>query len=170
MNEEVETPVTSRRRLMRLPIALAFIPLVLVALCGIVLWYAVLRHPNPFPPTIHAAKYSLFYPRVLPPGFYIDKNSFEQTSAVTTYTIVYGGDKKLIFTMQPKPSNFNFEDFHKEGKRLNSPIGQAYAGAVNERTVVSIPTDNSWLLISVPSEIKTSDLQKVLSGLETVKL
>jgi hypothetical protein len=139
-------------------------------LLGATVWYVIIRTTNPFPTTIRPVSYTLFYPQTLPAGFYVDQHSFEQTSTVTTYTVIYSGNKKLIFSIQPRPSSFDFDGFHENSKELKSSIGQAYAGAVDGKTVVSILSGNSWLLIGIPSEIKTSVLELVLSDIQPVNL
>jgi hypothetical protein len=175
MDEETEriparTASYKVRHLIKRPLGIVTASAIVLALLAAAIWYVVIRETNPFPPTIRPAGYTLFYPQTLPAGFYVDKASFEQTSTVTTYTVIYDSSKKLIFSIQAKPAGFDFDGLHQDAKKLKSSIGQAYAGAIDGRTVVSIPTDDSWLLVGVPSDIKTSTLETVLSNLQVVRL
>lgn len=125
------------------------------------------RRTSPIPHDITSqVDFPLYYPTELPAGFSLDKNSFTKTNKVVTYVVTYEDDKKLIFNIQARPTNFDFDGFQSKGKKLKSSLGDAYIGSLGQNTVVSIATSETWVFIGVPSPIDTSALEVILQHLE----
>lgn len=138
---------------------------VVLSVAGAIIVNMQRQPPSPIPRQIIAsAGTPLYYPADLPPGFAIDTSSIEYTQRVLTYTVTYDGGKKLAFSVQPKPSDFDFSSFYAEGRRIESSLGPAYVGAVGGNTVVSITSDKTWILIGVPDQIETPQLEAVVAN------
>ena len=132
----------------------------------------LLLHSRPTIPVPRAISsqvdFPLYYPTKFPSGFSLDTNSFSQSNKVVTYTVSYEGNKKLIFNIEVRPTNFDFEGFQSNATKISSSIGDAYVGSLGKNTVISITTEKSWIFIGVPSPIDTPALEVILQHLKQV--
>jgi len=143
--------------------------LAVLAAAGI---YAYPRYinPNPFPANIqHDAHLSLLYPGKLPPGYQVDKTSFSLANDILIYAAVNGG-KRIVFTLQKTPSNFDFTSFYKQQlsstQQFQTPYGQATVGKNGTRYLASLPAGDTWLLLSTSSPaVSIDDMSTVIQSL-----
>lgn len=125
------------------------------------------RQTSPIPRDISArVNFPLYYPSEFPSGFRLDTDSFSETNNVVTYTVSYESNKKLIFNIEALPKKFDFDGFNSKGKKIRSSLGDAYVGSLGNKTVVSITSDKSWLLVGVPSPIDKPNLETMLQSLK----
>jgi len=132
--------------------------------------------PYPIPKSeANGLGFDIYYPsqKLLPAGYTLDKGSFVITNQVLIYSISYG-NQKIIFSDQMKPSSTQIQAFYTKILPLNTTIqtniGLATIGAVNLRTVVSIPTNtNAWLIASTAGKINQNVLDNVLKSIEIAR-
>ena len=120
--------------------------------------------------------YDIYYPNqnLLPNGYVLNKNSFNENSQAIVYSVNYGNNSKIVFTNQLKPSESQIQEFYAKHMPLHSTlqtnIGTATIGAINGQTVVSLPTNtNAWILMTAPSNINQDELKQVLKSIEIAK-
>jgi hypothetical protein len=96
--------------------------------------------------------------------------SFDATSQVVTFSFSYNNGKKLIFTEQPKPDGFDFDNFYDEqltNKRaIDSSLGSAIIGLFEGSSFASIVTDKTWVMTRAPSGMDASSLIHIISSLQ----
>lgn len=117
--------------------------------------------------------FNIYYPnqKLLPEGYFLDKSSFTVTNQVLIFSVSNSYNQQLIFSDQAKPSNSIIEEFYTRNIPLNTTlstdIGLATIGAINTRTIVSIPTDtNTWIIVTAPGNISQENLIQVLRSIE----
>jgi hypothetical protein len=170
-----------KRRLVLLIVVLVLI----IGAAGGGIWYH--RHHKAVPAPIstspvpkavaQAVNFPIYYPdpKKLPAGYSLNSSSF--TVAVkngVSYSVSYGNGKKLVFSVQTKPSDAELQTFNSSYIPLRidyqTPVGQAEIGAYNDHgkveTLVSLPTNtNAWIVITCPYDINQADLKQILSSL-----
>ncbi len=131
---------------------------------------------SPVPATVMAAvDYKVYYPDIkkLPAGYNLDEKSFNvPVKNGITYTVSYGNNKKIVFSLQTKPSDNELASFRSNYIPLRTdfqtPIGPAQIGAYNAQTLVSLPVlDGPWIVITAPPDIDQDQLKQVISSLKT---
>lgn len=133
---------------------------------------------SPVPNNIsRAVSFPIYYPdqKKLPRGYTLSSNSFSKpVPNGVTYSVLYGHGQKIVFSLQPKPSNNELQGFSSNYIPLHNsystPIGQALLGAYNTKvgteTLVSLPTNsNTWIILTAPYNINQDELKQVLSSL-----
>ncbi len=134
---------------------------------------------SPVPKTIASSvSFSIYYPEQskLPAGYTLDLNSFKQpVRNGVNYTVSYSNGHKLVFSLQPKPSATELQNFSANYIPLHityhTSIGQALLGAYNTKTgtetLVSLPANGSstWIILTAPYDINQDQLKQVLSAL-----
>lgn len=133
--------------------------------------YQQVQFMNQIPAQIKdSAEFPIYLPADLPKGFRFSKESVDMTPAVITYYLEGRDSKKLIFTLQPKPTEIKTEDFGKErllnSKEMTISIGKASIGTLKSVQTASVVTDETWILITAPEGIKDKDLRTIIRGLE----
>lgn len=119
------------------------------------------------------ASIPILYPNKLPAGYKIDKNSFSVTQGnLITYYAADTNNNKMVFTVQAKPSNFDFAKFYAQGltntNKFTTPLGEGVIGKASGRLVGSLTTGNTWVLISSNSNSVTAD--KIQYALQNLKV
>jgi hypothetical protein len=106
----------------------------------------------------------------------LDLSSFSSPQQGTIlYSVKYDTNKKIIFSIQAKPSDSEIQNFYTNYIPLrnhlkislgNVEIG-AYGTSDNLKTVASLPTnDGSWLIATAPPDINQNQLEQVLNSLK----
>jgi hypothetical protein len=115
--------------------------------------------------------FPIYYPvqAKLPNGYELIKNSFTTpASDVVLYTVKYPAGK-FIFSQQQRPSSNDIANFESQRIPIHytmaTPIGQAAVGVIGGQTIISLPTSNSWLLITGPQLARQKDILAVLNSL-----
>lgn len=138
-------------------------------------WFVMERRTDqseqqPVPAAIsREVSFPVYYPATLPAGFAVEPGSFDHSHGIVTYTVRYGANKKLAFTIQAVPAGFDPDSLHATANQLASSLGPAYVGAISGNTAVSIVTSEAWMMIGIPSDIETSKLATVLSDLRPAR-
>jgi len=126
------------------------------------------------PATISAkVSFPVYYPdpKKLPAGYSLDRSSFSTpVKNGVTYKVLYSGGKKLVFSIQTKPSDNQIQTFNSNYIPLRidyqTPVGQAEIGAYHGQTLVSLPVTNGpWIVITAPTDINQGQLKTILSSI-----
>lgn len=155
---------------------IVYIPVVVLLIAaGVGAYLLFFVSHDPIPQNIRSqANFTLYYPKSLPSGWYVDKSSFyaDSSDQVIGYRLK-GQNGYLGITIQPTPNSFNFNDFYT--KRLAdttqflTPLGQGAIGKAGNDYIGSLDTPSSWVLTSSSSNgISKSDIQYVLSHVQAV--
>lgn len=167
---------SSKKRIQR--IALWSIGIAIIIAVGITTGILLAGESGPISKAIRSSiSTPVYYPdkAKLPKGYVLDTTSFQSPQPNTLlYSVKYGDGQTLLFSLQPKPSDEEIQRFYSNHiplrNQVKTPAGRAEIGAYNNadklQTIVSLPTnDDTWILITAPSEIDQSDLKKVLNSL-----
>lgn len=162
----------------------ALVILIIALLAGVIIWLNL--RPKTLPATdnlspapivpatvAQAVSFPVYYPdpKKLPPGYKLDISSFKVASdQVVIYIVKYGVNKKLVFSVQAKPSDNDIGVFYKNNIPLHDDVltlvGKAAIGNINNKVFVSLPTySNSWIIITGPSDINSDQLKQVLQAI-----
>jgi hypothetical protein len=166
--------VTSKLR----KIITSLLAVALIAGIGLAGWMYTHRTISPVPKNVSKkVSFIVYYPdpKKLPAGYILDTASFSnpQKEAVL-YSVKYDNNKKIVFSVQPKPSEDELQNFFSNyiplRNQLDVSIGHAEIGAYNLKndlkTMVSLTTKTStWLIITAPSDINPDMLNQVLASL-----
>jgi hypothetical protein len=151
---------------------LVVLVVILAALAGAGVYaYPKFFGPNPFPANIQQnAQLSLLYPTKLPAGYQVDKTSFNLDNGILIYSAA-NGDKKMVFTLQKTPSNFDFTSFYKQQlsgtQQFQTPYGQATIGKNSGHYLGSLPAGDTWVLLSTNSPaVSIDDMSTALQNLK----
>jgi len=163
-------------------LALAFAALTVLASAIAAGTVAAIRHDvsshqiDPIPTIIrNSVTFPVYYPdqQKLPTGYTLNLNSFgSPQKGVVVYTVTYGLNKKLIFTLQPKPSDNDLHTFYQNQVPLHftwhTKVGTAIVGVLRQQTFVSLPTtnDNAWILITGPTDVNQNQLKQVIQAIK----
>jgi hypothetical protein len=136
------------------------------------------KSASPVPAAVsQAVSFPVYYPdqAKLPTGYVLNSSSFKTpVKNGVTYSVSYGNNQKLVFSVQAKPSDSELESFKTNYIPLRidyqTDIGQAEIGAYNNHgnteTLVSLPTNtNAWVIVTCPYDINQDNLKQVLSSL-----
>jgi hypothetical protein len=135
--------------------------------------YILLRPQYLIPKTIQQQmELTLYYPSKLPSGYIVDKNSFQVSNQVLTFSASNNEDK-ILFTIQERPPNFDYPTFYTKGltqaDQFSTPLGQAGVGNANSRLIGSLPVDKTWVLLSSTSaKVKSADFREILLNMKKV--
>jgi hypothetical protein len=154
----------------RLSRKLLIIPVAIVVIAGTAILFTRGSQPDPIPADIkQQADFTLYYPKKLPADFHFDEAKYDASSRVVTYDYSTKEGNKLYFSLQPKPSGFNFDDFDKKqlsgAHQTDTPIGTATIGILQQETVSSVVADKTWVLISGGEKISLDQLEQVSKSL-----
>lgn len=169
----IKVKKNSKRRFFQYLYLLIFIAIISVIFT---LFYAQ-RNKSPVPPNIkRGVNFQIYYPdqKKLPNGYKLNIKSFTKPRQdVILYTVYYGNGKKLIFSVQPKPSDDEIQRFYSNYIPLRNQVqlnlGQAQVGSYGNplKTVVSYPIDNGpWVIVTAPVDTDQNKLKQVLNTLK----
>lgn len=155
--------------------------LFLIVTGGVVFYVTNLKSNNNLPlpipkQTAATLGFDIYYPnqKLLPAGYVLNKNSFSYNDQALIYTVSYGNNQHVAFSVQRKLSSDQLAQFYAKNMplriNLDTDIGTAALGSINLESVASLPTNtNSWLLISAPGGINQSEFKEVIKSLELSK-
>ena len=126
--------------------------------------------------------FPVYYPdqKKLPKGYLLNASSFKiPQQGVLLYSIDYGNNKRLVFSVQKQPSDDEIQAFYANyiplRNKIHTVLGDAEIGARNTQdtnkpitqTVVSMPTNKgSWVILTAPYDINQNDLKQTLNSLK----
>ncbi|HYH74455.1 MAG TPA: hypothetical protein VD735_00680 [Candidatus Saccharimonadales bacterium] len=152
---------------------------VLVLIAGIASWYVLSRrNESPFPPAIRTnTNLTLFYPTTLPEGYALDETSIDQTNDVISYVAEKPGkpSRYINFSIQPRADKFDFNTFYNttlvKSFKFTTTLGEATVGSMqsNGNTVGSLINGDTWIIVSAPAAVKSSEVQTIIADLKTVQ-
>lgn len=136
-------------------------------------WLYLHRGTDPVPKSIRqSVSFPIYYPdpKKLPVGYNLNLHSLSASAKAVIYSINYDDGKKLVFTIQKRPTDSELGYFDTKDIPINHKvltlIGTATVGAIGQQTIVSLPTDGgSWILMTGPAVIDQSSLNAVLRSL-----
>lgn len=134
-------------------------------------WYKGTFSKDPTPSSVKGSvSLPVYYPQNLPVGFTVDEKSYSVSGEVVSFHAVNDSGDKILFTVQPRPSTFDYQTFYQKGLagtvQFSTPAGQAAIGRAQDRLVGNLVTDVSWVLIGASTpKLTTADFQLVLEGL-----
>lgn len=117
---------------------------------------------------------ALYYPKKLPEGFEAQPETITgqvDNSDLITYRISYGNENQLFVSVQPIPNDFDFVGFYKQtirGEEFEASNGEAYIGSLNNNSVVSLKTNDAWILLNAPGGVGANELKEVARNLHRV--
>lgn len=161
----------------RLFVAIGLVIIAGGGLAGWAHWHKRPLAPQPasvVPLSIKAAvAYPVYYPdqAKLPAGYFFVASSFQSPMKNgVNYSINYGNSKKIVFTLQSKPSDSELKTFGANYIPLHydfqTKIGQALIGAYHKQTLASLPVANGpWIVITAPPDINQNQFKQVLQSL-----
>lgn len=115
----------------------------------------------------------VLYPSKLPPGYKIDKSSFKVSNGnIISYYAANQTSSRLVFTVQARPANFDYDKFYSESMtdttKITTPIGEGAVGTAGGHLLGSLATTKSWILItSNDNNIGADKIQTALSSLKS---
>lgn len=115
----------------------------------------------------------VLYPEKLPAGFTVDKSSFNISgNNIVAYYATDSSGNHLIFNVQPRPANFDFDKFYSQvmtdATRFATPIGEAAVGNASGHLLGSLATDKSWVIVTGSN--KNIDTDKIKTALSQMKV
>lgn len=153
--------------------------ILIIALGSLGGWWFWLRGTSPVPKSLRqSVSFAIYYPeqKKLPAGYSLDTKSFSSPQRnVIIYRVNHGGDK-LVFSVQPKPSDSEIQKFNSSyiplRNAFSTPIGQAqigaFGGSKSIQTLASLPTySGPWIIVTAPSNISQDQLKQILLSLKT---
>jgi hypothetical protein len=145
---------------------------VFIGLVGIgAYYYFVMARNNPIPASVQSAvSLPLYYPEKLPEGYVLDDNSYTVSGEIVTFHAVNQQNRKLIFTIQPRPPTFDFPTFYQKGlsgtEQFTTPVGQAAIGKAQTKLIGNLVTEISWVIVSADTDkVSSDDLRLTLNNL-----
>jgi hypothetical protein len=158
--------------------------LILAVLAGVIVFMvihtnqpqkAAVKPAGPVPSQIAAAvTYKIYYPdqAKLPAGYVLDRNSFANpVKNGISYSVNYDNDKKIVFSVQIRPSDNELQSFQSNFIPLSidfqTPLGQGAIGAYHGQTLASLPIENGpWVVATAPADVNQDNLKQVLRALK----
>jgi len=117
--------------------------------------------------------FDIYYPdqNLLPDGYQINMNSFSYSDQTVIYSVSYGNGQKILFSIQSKPTDAQIAQFYAKNMPLRTtyttPNGTATVGAINGRSVISLPTKtNAWILATAPGNINQDSFKQTVSAIK----
>lgn len=174
----VELAHLRRTNLLYKRVFLIIFAIIIVVGGSLIAIWAIHAAPNnkvsdPVPSDIsHKIAFNIYFPdqAKLPAGYTLDTSSFSITKHILIYTVSFGNNQQLFFSVQPKPSANAIQSFYKTRMPITisvaTDIGTAAIGVLNNETVGSLPTNtNAWVLVTAPLQVNQSQFKQVLRAM-----
>jgi hypothetical protein len=114
----------------------------------------------------------ILYPDKLPPGYTINKTSFNVSgnNLITYYAQNSAGDH-IIFTVQPKSPNFDYQKFYdqslQDSTKFSTSLGSGAVGTAQGHLLGMLTTDKTWIIVAGNNKnVDSSKVQLVLKNLK----
>ena len=119
------------------------------------------------------AKSSIYVPAKLPGNYKVSEDSFGmvEDDTVLVFEADDGVGAKLIFSEQPRPKSFDFENFYKgqfqDAKTLSGvPYPSVWGKATDGRLALSMVTNDTWVLMATSAPLNDSDMLRIAQALQ----
>jgi hypothetical protein len=162
-------PKTKRSKKFKMLIILLI--LAALGIAGKLLIFPRYSQTNPFSPAIQSSlNIPLFYPQKMPKGYLVDHLSFRTTSNEVVFNANHASSR-LVFTQQKIPAGFDFNVFYAQHLTnttvFSTPYGSVVVGKNDNRTLGSLISDKTWLLLTTNSQQPSvDDMSLVLKNLK----
>lgn len=129
---------------------------------------AVLNAPAPVvipKAIIEKTLFTLYVPDTLPAGYFMPGGAVS-TEESTTLFYITNGPKRIIFSEQAKPKDFDFANFYErqmvQPKNLERVPYPSVLGMTREADkLLSVVTPDTWVLVSVVGDVSEDELRFV---------
>ena len=118
-------------------------------------------------------KSTIYVPAKLPGNYKVSENTFSmvEDDTVLVFEADDGVGAKLVFSEQPRPKGFNFENFYKgqfqNAKTLSGvPYPSVWGKAADGRLALSMVTDYTWVLMATSAPLNDDDMLRIAQGLQ----
>lgn len=109
----------------------------------------------------------LYQPSWLPSGF--RRSSINTKDQVLVLGFRDKQGRHILFSEQPKPPLFNFDDFYKkqfeDSKLFTTAEGQGAVGRLDGSLAASLATDRTWIFIRAPDAMNPDQLKQIVENL-----
>jgi hypothetical protein len=148
--------------------------IVVIGLAGFVLFMFAADHKINVPPRItQNFKSTIYLPTKLPGTYQIDESSImmaEDTALI--FRAKDGSGADLVFSEQPKPKDFNYDQFYKSQLEspeiLNDvPYPSTWSKISQGRVTLSIVTDDTWIIMVTTAPLGSDNMQLIAQGIKT---
>ena len=119
------------------------------------------------------ATYPLYYPDGLPKGAEIDRESFRHppdAPEVLLYQLRWSNGINIVISEQARPEGANFQEFEQTKlsaqRAVITPYGKGIVGRGEGKTIGSLITEKTWVLVTAPAAFTYDDMDRILSGLK----
>jgi hypothetical protein len=143
---------------------------------GAILYIKLSKPASPVPASVSSnVNFKIYYPDQarLPAGYRLDLGSFRSpVKNGVAYSVSYGNGKKIVFSVQTKPSDQELQSFNTNYIPLKldfqTALGQGEIGAYNGQTLASLPIVNGpWVVVTAPDDVNQDHLKHVMRSLKT---
>lgn len=114
----------------------------------------------------------IYVPLALPGNYKVMGNSFTmvENGAVLIFQADDGVGAKLIFSEQPRPKDFGFDEFYKgqfkDAKTLSgTPYPSVWGESLDGRLALSMVTNDTWVLMATSAPLNESDMVRIAKDL-----
>jgi len=118
----------------------------------------------------NSVQFPLYYPATLSKGLSLQPNSALFSTGVVTFNIYNKDANPLPVTEQAKPARFDFDSFYKNNfqvsQQFDTPVGRASIGKLQGINVCSLVTKNTWIIVTAPDSVATSNLPIICKGFQ----
>jgi hypothetical protein len=117
------------------------------------------------------AKSPIYLSATLPGTYQVVRGSFLFDENTLVYSAKNASGESIVFTQQPKPADFNFDDFYQqqltEARTVESGEYASVSGKTKDgKYMLSIVTKDTWIVVSMPVLLSDSDLQIIAKGMK----
>lgn len=140
-----------------------------VVVTGISAYMLLHKRTDPVPESIKkSVLFPVYYPTQLPDGYQIESSSFQANSNVLLYSIGKAGAQPIAVTVQSKPENFDFDNFHLKQMRSSREVltgsGKAVIGLFGDKPTGSLVTADTWVLVSANPQLPADQLEALMKS------
>lgn len=166
----------SQKRQKRITLIISIIILVLLGVfIGVITANEVTKRAT-FAVPDHISKeisFTIYLPKKLPDSYKLDTTSYTISEETLIFRATNKNGETVVFTEQKKPEGFDFNAFYADQfsdatSISDAPFPSVYAIAPNKSKLVSVITDDTWIMISGPSTSATT-IQDIAKQLRAVK-
>jgi len=118
-------------------------------------------------------KSTIYLPSRLPGNYKIDDRSFTTAEGgnVLIFNATDGVGAQLIFSEQPKPKNFNFEDFYQTRLRNVKTLSDVrypsvWGKSLDGRVALSIVADDTWIFMVTSAPLDKEDMARIAASID----
>lgn len=116
--------------------------------------------------------FPLYYPASLPAEFKFEEITYDPEAQAVIYKYA-AGDKRLLFTLQEKSPNIDYNRLRDtqmtDVKEITVPAGQAIMGILEKQLISTVFSANTLIFINATGTSTPQDLETATRSLAPVK-